>query len=372
MRLLITTDTVGGVWTFTRELTEGLLQAGCAVSLVSFGRLPSVDQMAWVERTSHLWPGRFVLHATEFPLEWMQANDGFYHESAKLLERTAEAFGADLVHSNQLCYGALSCGVPVLVTVHSDVRSWFQSCRGAPPESSPWMERYDRLVERGLRTADAVVAPTEWMLEQAREQYGPFRRSAAIPNGRSVSSSPGDAVRIQQAVTAGRVWDEGKGLDLLGGLSAPMPVLVAGERSSPDMEGAACMTDVVYLGRLTEAEVLSLFRRSTIYVVPSRYEPFGLTPVEAALCGCVIVARDLASLREVWGEAALYFSNAQELTGILRSLDTDDGLLAGMVSRARQRALGYSRQAMTELYLAQYHALSGACGVDRGLALDVA
>ena len=33
MRILMTTDTVGGVWTFTQELAGGLLEQGCAVAL---------------------------------------------------------------------------------------------------------------------------------------------------------------------------------------------------------------------------------------------------------------------------------------------------------------------------------------------------
>ena len=33
MRLLMTSDTVGGVWRFTQELTSGLLEAGDAVAL---------------------------------------------------------------------------------------------------------------------------------------------------------------------------------------------------------------------------------------------------------------------------------------------------------------------------------------------------
>ena len=39
---------------------------------------------------------------------------------------------------------------------------------------------------------------------------------------------------------------------------------------------------------------------------PARYEPFGLSPLEAALAGCALVLGDIPSLREVWGDAALY------------------------------------------------------------------
>ena len=51
------------------------------------------------------------------------------------------------------------------------------------------------------------------------------------------------------------------------------------------------------------------FRQSAIYLCASRYEPFGLAPLEAALCGCALVLRDLPSLREIWGNSALFFGH---------------------------------------------------------------
>ena len=44
MRALVTADTVGGVWTYTRELVTGLSQRGVDVTLVSFGEIPSATQ----------------------------------------------------------------------------------------------------------------------------------------------------------------------------------------------------------------------------------------------------------------------------------------------------------------------------------------
>jgi glycosyltransferase involved in cell wall biosynthesis len=46
--------------------------------------------------------------------------------------------------------------------------------------------------------------------------------------------------------------------------------------------------------------------RAAIYVLPARYEPFGLSALEAALSGCALVLGDLPSLREIWGETAVF------------------------------------------------------------------
>ena len=49
MRVLITADTVGGIWTYARELVTGLLRHGVEVTLVSFGHIPEPCQLAWTE-----------------------------------------------------------------------------------------------------------------------------------------------------------------------------------------------------------------------------------------------------------------------------------------------------------------------------------
>src|SRR6187551_985014 len=69
MRILITTDTVGGVWTFTQELAAGLLRSGCAVALVSLGRPPSDTQRSWCHGLTIVWGSSFHYEALDTPLE---------------------------------------------------------------------------------------------------------------------------------------------------------------------------------------------------------------------------------------------------------------------------------------------------------------
>ena len=61
MRLLMTTDTVGGVWTYTTELTAELLQKGVAIALVTIGRAPSNEAKWWLKRTAAEWAERVPL-----------------------------------------------------------------------------------------------------------------------------------------------------------------------------------------------------------------------------------------------------------------------------------------------------------------------
>src|SRR3954454_4589494 len=121
MRVLLTTDTICGVWTFTQELTEQLLAGGHAVALVSFGRMPTPSQRMWTMQQGAQFGESFHFAPCESPLEWMQDNSAVFAEGVDPLLRIAREFHADILHSNQFCWGALPVGVPKLITAHSDV-----------------------------------------------------------------------------------------------------------------------------------------------------------------------------------------------------------------------------------------------------------
>lgn len=364
MRVLLTTDTIGGVWTFTRELASGLMDRGHEVALVSFGRMPSDEQQQWVRSREMAFGPAFRYASSDAPLEWMQENERAYSDGAKALYRVAEAFGPDVMHSSQFCFGGLELGVPKVITAHSDVLSWAAACQPNGLEPGVWLSRYVELVENGLRAADAAVAPTKWMACELARHYGDLPGIEVILNGRSVAAVHGDGRRKLQAVTVGRLWDEAKNVSILRDVRSSVPILVAGEQQH---EGATAPVEIgsaKVLGRLAEDALLGLFRESSIYVATSVYEPFGLAPLEAALCGCAVIANDIGSLREVWGDAALYFRDAQSLSAGLRDLGGNPGALAAARERAYGRALELSASRMTEQYEGLYgRLLSAGAGV---------
>ena len=65
---------------------------------------------------------------------------------------------------------------------------------------------------------------------------------------------------------------------------------------------------VKYVGYVSDAELKGLFRHAACFVHPSRYEGFGLPPVEAMTLGCPVIAANLPAVREACGDAAVYVS----------------------------------------------------------------
>lgn len=349
MRILMTTDAVGGVWTFTQQLAKTLLAQDHSVAVVNVGPLPSDSQRDWcVETSATNTGGNFLFKACDCALEWTDDNGGAYRDAEELLLRTAKEFVPDVFVSGQFCFGKLPLDIPKVVVAHSDVLSWAQACRGGALPWSKWLEQYVELVSTGIEGADVIVAPTLWMHSALAANFTLPHRTVVIPNGRNIAHSNNGVVRRHQAISAGRLWDEAKNLRLLEQLPPGVPIKVAG--AFADVDYRPVSGRVEFCGKLPEAELLNLFRSSNIYLCTSRYEPFGLAPLEAALCGCAVVANDIPSLREVWSDGAIFFHGVDELARVLDELNDPERMRAAQLRSAARGAL-FSAERMTERYL---------------------
>jgi glycosyltransferase involved in cell wall biosynthesis len=297
MHILLTADTVGGVWTYARELVTGLVRRGIQVTLVSFGDIPSPGQMRWMEGLRN-----FDFRPTAFRLEWMQDSAGDVETSCEYLLSIIRETDPDLLHLNQYCYATLDVDVPKIVVAHSDVVSWWHAVHGEAPPDSAWSRWYRETVTRGLEGATSVVAPSKWMMRQIEQYYEKPSESAVIYNGRSPQLFNPHVTKEDRVVSIGRLWDKAKQVSLLTNDGIRCPVTIAGALDAPDPAQSSdteCLAGkcVELKPPLNCEQVRSLLARSSLYAATARYEPFGLAPVEAALSRCAIVANDIPSFR---------------------------------------------------------------------------
>lgn len=354
MRVLMTTDCVGGVWTYAVELVRGLAEQGIDVLLVSSGAPLTEAQRKELSEV----PGVRLVE-TRYKLEWMSEPwDDVQALGQRLLQFEAE-FAPDVVHLNEYCYGALDWKTPTLVVGHSCVFSWFENVRGHAP--GPEWSRYRDSVTRGLRSADLVVTPTRFMLDALERHYGPLDVGRVVSNGISLPKRNLISEAKQPFVFgAGRWWDEAKNVAALGRVAHRLlwPVRIAG-LPSPEGGSGALPEGVESLGRLDSHRMRECYQRVAIYCLPARYEPFGLTPLEAAAHGCALVLGDTPSLREVWGDAALFVASDDDdaIANALLELIEHEEVRSRLAQRALQRARRFSREHMTQEYLGLYEGL---------------
>lgn len=362
MHVLVTADTLGGVWTYARELVTGLARCGVRVTLVSFGEIPNAEQSAWLEGLPNV-----DFRPTAFRLEWMQDTESDLEASAEFLAGIVREVKPDLLHLNQYYYGALPVDVPRVVVAHSDVISWWLAVHGHEPPDTKWLRWYRKIVARGIQQATALVAPSAWMLTAVHALYGKPREGCVVYNGRSATLFNPHVSKEPYAISVGRIWDSGKQVTLLAQTELPLPVYVVGSEQHPDVAlrnagslAGRSRSRVHFKGPQNEAQLRQLYSRASMYAATSRYEPFGLAPVEAALSRCAIVANDIPSLREVWGDAACYFAphDAEDLAAAMSRLHRDPELCAEYANRAYQRALQrFTSERMVAGYMSLYASL---------------
>lgn len=69
---------------------------------------------------------------------------------------------------------------------------------------------------------------------------------------------------------------------------------------------------VVYLGRIDDHELFTLYKNAEAFLFPSFYEGFGIPPLEAQACGCPVISSDRASMREILQDSVMYFNPYDE------------------------------------------------------------
>lgn len=362
MHVLVTADTVGGVWTYTRELVTGLSQRGIRVTLVSFGEIPTHSQREWLDGLQNV-----DYRATAFKLEWMQDSLDDLHQSSEFLREVISETRPNLLHFSQYCYGSLNVRIPKIVVAHSDVISWWVGVHGEEPKPNEWIRSYRDVVCDGLFGADVVVAPSRWMLDAVGRHYGQPRHGMVIYNGRNPGLFNPHVIKDELVVSVGRVWDKAKQVSLLMKSEHNVPIWIAGDEQHPDPAGKDGEKikgrGVRFCGKQSEAQLRQIFGRASTYAATSQYEPFGLAPVEAALSRCAIVANDIPTFRELWGATVCYFNrnDAHDLARKIDQLQRDTELRLTYANLAYRRAKQrFTAERMVSDYLNLYQSLASA------------
>jgi glycosyltransferase involved in cell wall biosynthesis len=311
-RVLLTADTVGGVWTYTVDLARSLGGAGIDPIVVTLGPPASAGQRAALAGLPCLDSG--------LPLDWLAADAGGVRRAGAGLARIARELGVDLV---QLHAPALAAGAgfdrPVVAVVHSCVATWWRAVRSGPlPPDLAWRAA---LTADGLAAADLVVAPSASFAAALRQTYSLSTPPMVVPNGRSAGAAAANVGPCAAGLTVGRLWDAGKNVAVLdrAAAMARVPIRAAGPVTGPDGTGIA-LHHLEPLGPLPSSAVRAALAARPVFLSAALYEPFGLAVLEAAQAGCALVLADIPTFRELW-EGAARFVYPHDAAGFARALD---------------------------------------------------
>ena len=168
-RVLVTTDAVGGIWSYSLTLAAGLAELGCSCILAVLGPAPSEGEA----RRALAIPGLQLIE-TGLPLDWTAADVEQVQRAARALDRLACGTGAASVHLHTPVFAAWPWRTKLVAVAHSCVGTWWEAVGvGAIPDDLAWRAA---LTHHGLERADTVVAPKPRVCR--RPAPGLWRRTA--------------------------------------------------------------------------------------------------------------------------------------------------------------------------------------------------
>lgn len=367
----------GGQGIYIRYLSKALLEAGHSVDVLSGQPYPHlVDGVGLIKMPGlNLFENGLLslrprhLRSWANIVEWCSKLTGGFAEpyafgrrAAAYLEEHGDKY--DVIHDNQsLCYGLLDIqekGLPLVVTIHHPIkhdvdlalkaaRNWWQRVLIRRWHSFLFMQT------RVVRKLKFVTTVSECSRQDIASAFDiSVDQVRLIHNGidTEVFAPQPHIERQQQLIVATASADQPlKGLHFLlrafANLRGQYPQLSLIVVGKPKPGGATeRLIERLQLGEalqfvhgISTEELVALYAKATLAVVPSLYEGFGLPAGEAMACGTPLVSADGGALPEITGDAARVVpaGDEQALQHAIAELLADPVLREDLSVRGRQR-----------------------------------
>jgi glycosyltransferase involved in cell wall biosynthesis len=131
-----------------------------------------------------------------------------------------------------------------------------------------------------------------------------------------------------------------------------LELVIVGSRSNVfrpvDLGGSSRRTR--FLGYVPDEDLPALYAGSTFFIMPSLFEGFGLTVLEAMACGAPVITSHAGALPEVAGDAALQVdpTSVEGMAEVMRLLLVDEGLRSQLRHKGMERACQFSWERSAE------------------------
>jgi glycosyltransferase involved in cell wall biosynthesis len=229
-------------------------------------------------------------------------------------------------------------------------------------------QAYPGLVARAVGRGAWIHVVSRWVAGEVAAEYpAAAERTVVVPNGINPLPPDGPAAGAARgrALAGGDRYVVALGTveprkDLPGLVRAfdavvgddpsdPVRLVIAGpdgwgaEALATAIERAAHRERIVRLGWVADDDRAALLRGATAFAYPSRYEGFGLPPLEAMQAGTPVLTTTAGALPEVVGEAALLVppDDHDALAAGLATLLGDEGRRQAMVAAGSAQVAGY-------------------------------
>jgi glycosyltransferase involved in cell wall biosynthesis len=224
--------------------------------------------------------------------------------------RQLRSRGAALVHSPD-SFLPLRRPCPGVVTVHDLA---FEAIPGEMHGATAW--KYRTFLPRAARSAERVICPSRFTAHDVSERYEiPSERIRVIPEASALAPGAQPSPDGPYLLSAGDLRPK-KNLPLLieayrllrrDGLAHRLLIAGADLGVGAELLRLAAGEPIELLGFIDDERLDALMRGADALLVPSLYEGFGLSVLDAMERGCPVVLARAGALPETGGSAAVYF-----------------------------------------------------------------
>jgi glycosyltransferase involved in cell wall biosynthesis len=210
------------------------------------------------------------------------------------------------------------------------------AARGAYQRGSDLVTR--ALWRRSLRLAAAVVAGSAATARELEEALPGLRVRVIYPGldpGFSPGEGPGGEPYVFHLGSSDPRDNTETVLRAVAIARRRLPIRLVVGGAAPRLD-----TDAEYTGRVSDEELVTLYRGASAYVDASLYEGFGYQALEAMACGAPFVGSSATSIPEVVGDAGLLADprDAEALAAALVRVLEEPGLAEELRRRGLERA----------------------------------
>lgn len=288
----------------------------------------------------------------------------------------SDLYGADVYHSTYLRLPE-RVDAETVATIHDTIHAAF-------PDQFANAERIISRKRRCVEAADALVAVSEHTKRDLVEYYdAPPEKVHVVYNGVDPFFAPlpradreptlrehgvsepfvlyvgnrGGYKNFATLLQAFAGWERASEYQLVC-VGSP-PEWTDDERETISEAGLG--KTVTLVSDVDDETLHAFYTAAAAFVYPSKYEGFGLPPLEAMRCRTPVIVAEAASIPEVVGDAGLYFdpASSERLRERLERLATDDSLREQLVAAGAERAKQFTWQRTAAETLAVYRDLLG-------------
>ncbi len=383
------TDT-GGQVTYVLELSRALAALGVAVDLYTRGfegraALEAVSEDVRIIRIP-CGPDKFIIKEEMLP-SWPEFADNceLYIKDGSLRYQLLHSHYWDAGYVCRLLAPRL--GINFVHTSHS-LGAWKRERMGGDPAAMEKLYHFDERIaeeKRVFAAAAGITVTNAAGVEKYEEYYGfESENMVVIPPGVNTARfNPDDDGRAVAGTERPYVFslsriDTNKGLDFLINAfarvarEANLALVIGGGSAAPEERERLVLEElrdlaathgfgerVTFAGYVTDEDLPYFYRRARAFILPSKFEPFGMTALEAMACGTAVVATNLGGLARYLrdGRDALLVdpSDTEGLAAAILRASTDEALAAKLVAAGHETiAREFTWEAIAKKHVAFY------------------